>query len=522
MSTNEETVEQSDNSKATAIQTTPSKKGKVKEEDTTYGIVLYTDGSAQPTNPGYGGWGLHGFTYSHLPPTKGHGNGGQYLTSDGYYDKSDYNKEHRGKKPDEIKPLTYVSGYGGFVMPVTNNVAEVAATANGLAYAAERGIKKVLIKTDSKYAMNGTNDWLPIWKRNNWIKGDGTLVANRGMWETVDKSLQKLYANGAEVEVRWVKGHTTHFGNHQADKNADIGAISSMRGLPVARTEFHTRAADGYWNAWEEKHPFICQRRVYYSSQRGTSVPGEYNLGDHGKDDEAVGKRTADGCHSFIRLEKPEVVIEQVRKFTELIANGEDSICMVRLDKLYETSTFNDVLAFGDACFKRPHKQRLDLEYIDGEPLTKEFKPPMLIKRTIDSLNTLKGVLETWEKGEDDGLVATDVTDVFYELDEKGNNRIKPEFVVGFSNLSITAFYGKTSAKQEDKIDLCLGVDLPDRNALKKLEKLKPQVVVVTWMESEKAYRYATIVKAGNDIGIWAGMHSNLRVLVEPSTSSPT
>lgn len=483
-----------------------------KEEDTAFGMVLYTDGSAQPTNPGYGGWGLHGYIYSHLPPTKGHGNSTQHLTADGYSERSTYAKMNGGAKPAEVKPIQYVNGFGSFADQVTNNVAEAAGVANGLAYANERGVRKVLIKCDSKYAVQGSTEWLPIWKRNNWIKGDGTLVANRGIWETLDKNLQALTDKGCDVEVRWVKGHSVHLGNQLADKNADYGALYSKRG--EVRTEFTTAAAEGFWSAKVEKHPFICQRRIYFSSVGVSNVPGEYYLGEHGKDDELLGKRTADGAHSFIKLKEPETLIELMRRYQCEIAGGQDSIMMGRLDKLYEAGVVNDLEAYGNICFVRPHRHRLDLNFVDGEPISKECKPPRLTMRAIQSLNTIKGVFESWQAGTDENLTATDVTDKFYETTDKGECRLKAEFVVGFSSLPITASYGKTNAKKEDKIDLCLGVDLPDRNALKKLEKFKPRVIVVTWMEADQAFRYATIVQAGDDFGIWAGMHSNLRVVV--------
>lgn len=508
----EEAVEQSEptTDESTATASKPKKAGKAtKEADTLHGLVLYTDGSAQPTNPGFGGWGMHGYIYSHLPATKGTGNNQQYLLADGYHERSGWGKK---QKPDEVKPLHYVNGFGSFTQHVTNNAAEVAAALNGLTYGLERGVKNILIKTDSSYTVKGSSEWLPIWKRNNWIKQDGTPVANKEIWQNLDEKLQQLNEKGIDVEVRWVKGHSVHLGNQMADVRADMGAWYSKRG--ELRSEIDTRPAEGFWGAWTEKHPFFSQRRVYFSTVKGANRPGEYYVGDHGKDDEAAGKRTADGCFSYIKLAKPEDPIEIVRDYQCMVANNQDVICFVRLEKLYEPETVNDVLAFGNICFLKPDKHRLDLEFRDEEPLTKAFDPPRLIMRAVLAFNTLQEVLERWKEGKDENLVATDVTDVFYEKDDKGVNRLKAQFIVGFSSISINASYGTENARKEDKIDLCLGVDMPDRNALKKLEKLQPKITVLTWMESDKAFRYATVVEAGPDIGIWAGMHSNLRVIL--------
>ncbi len=512
----QEAAQEEEKQEAAKAASKPAKaKAKVeKEEDTTYGLVLYTDGSAQPTNPGYGGWGMHGFVYSHLPPTKGHGLSTHYLTEDGYTERSTWAKMNKGKdKPQEIKPLSYINGFGSFSDQVSNNVAEAAGVAAGLAVAAEHGIlKKVLIKTDSKYAVQGTTDWLPIWKRNNWYKSDGSPVANRSTWEAVDRNLQRLLDKGVEVEVRWVKGHADHLGNETADKNADYGAFTSMR--HELRSTVDKQVAEGYWSKKVEKHPFFSQRRIYFSTNPAVNKPGEYYLGEHGKDDELVGKRTADGCHSYIKLKEPDQLVELLRRYQCDIANGADSIILGRLDKLFEAGVSNDILTYGNIALVKADKKRLDLNFADGEPITKEAKPPRLAMRAITALNTLQGVFEVWQSGGNAEMSATDITSLFYEKNDKGQCTLLPKFTVGFSELPITASYGKDNAKKEDKINLTLGVDLPDRNALKRLEKLDPKVIVVTWMESDKAFRYATIVSAGDDIGIWAGMHSNLRVII--------
>lgn len=504
-------VEEEENQVETKAAAEPkAKKKATKEADTLHGLVLYTDGSAQPTNPGFGGWGMHGYIYSHLPATKGTGNSQQYMLADGYHERANWGK---GKdKPDEVKPLHYVNGFGSFTQHVTNNAAEVAAALNGLSYGLERGVKNILIKTDSTYTVKGSSEWLPIWKRNNWIKQDGTPVANKEIWQNLDEKLQALNEKGVKVEVRWVKGHSVHLGNQMADIRADMGAWYSKR--KELRSEIDTRPAEGFWSAWTEKHPFFCQRRVYFSTVKGANRPGEYYVGEHGKDDEAAGKRMADGCFSYLKLAAPEDPIEIVRDYQCTVANGSDVICFVRLDKLYEASTVNDIIAFGNICFIKPHKHLLDLQFRDEEPLTKAFEPPRLIMRAVNAFNALQEVLERWQSGAHETLQGTDVTHLFYEKDDKGALRLKPEFIVGFSSLPISASYGTAGAVKEDKIDLCLGVDMPDRNALKKLEKLQPKITVVTWMESDKAFRYATIVECGADSGIWAGMHSNLRVIL--------
>lgn len=484
-----------------------AKKEVQKIEEKAHGMVLYSDGSANP-NPGAGGWGLHGYVYSNIAPKKGSGNSMQYLTEKGYIEKV----QAQDVKPKEVKPMTYVDGFGSFPYPVTNNVAEISAATHAFSFAlTHEDIKKVSLFTDSEYVVKGTASWLQIWKDNNWVKRDGNPVANKEVWQDLDKNLSKLLDKGVEVEVKWVKGHSTYLGNQIADMNADIGTLHSRQN--AYRIEFNKTPSDGYWTPKDTRHPFICHRRIYFSSLSAINVPGEYYLGEHGKDDELLGKRTADGCYSYLVLATPDNYIEMLRRKQCEESNGLDSIIMGRLDKLFAATTRSQLDRFGEVCVYRPNNRRLDMHFLDGEPVTKELNPPRLAMRAIDAVNTLKGLLLAWKDNTPNTVTATDLTEVFYEKDAKGSGVLKAEFIVGFSTLPVQVYYGDLSKSQQERVDLCMGVDLPDRNALKKLEKLDPKVTVITWMESEKMFRYATIVKAGESYGIWAGMNSNLRVL---------
>ena len=493
-----------------------------KQEDTLDGMILYSDGSSAPSNPGFGGWGLHGYSYSDQAPKKGSGNASQILTTAGYADKS----AGKAAGATEIKPLTYIDGYGSFLLPVTNNVAEIAGVTNGLAYALGHDIKALTILTDSMYTIDGATKWINGWKKNNWIKQDGQPVANKDMWLTLSNNLTQLQAKGVDVQIKWVKGHSVHLGNQIADKHADIGNRYSRLGQ--LRTQFNVSPADGYWTPKGEKHPFLAQRRIFFSTLPESLVPGEYYLGEHGKDDELIGKRTADGAHSYVELSTPEPLIEMLRNKQLLLASGADAIVMGRLDKLFAPDTQKDLLSFGDIMLYQQHRYKLDLHLLgadsaprskdkddkEGEPVTKELKPPRLAMRAIEAVNTLKGVLLAWKDKERTDITSTDITPVLFDIDDKGEYKLKAEFIVGFTGFTVSANCGPAELSKAIKLDLFMGIDIPERNAIKRMEKLKPCVQLVTWFESEKTVRYATIIQSYDNFGIWAGMHSNLRVLV--------
>jgi hypothetical protein len=123
----------------------------------------------------------------------------------------------------------------------------------------------------------------------------------------------------------------------------------------------------------------------------------------------------------------------------------------------------------------------------------------------------LKGVMLDWKTNSSTRLSATDITSRLYTTDAKGAMALTKEFVPGFTTIKVPASYEQHGeGKGLTDVELTLGVDLPERNALKRIEELKPKVTLVTWREVG-AIRYATIIETADADGIWAGYYANLK-----------
>jgi ribonuclease HI len=88
----------------------------------------------------------------------------------------------------------------------TNNRMELMAAIKGL-----ESLKRpsaVMLFTDSRYVMDGLNQWLPRWKANGWKTADKKPVKNEDLWKALDEVAQ-LH----KVEWRWVRGHDGHVEN---------------------------------------------------------------------------------------------------------------------------------------------------------------------------------------------------------------------------------------------------------------------------------------------------------------------
>lgn len=96
----------------------------------------------------------------------------------------------------------------------TNNRMELQAVICAL-----KALKKeckITLYTDSKYVMDGVNQWLPNWKVNGWkTTNKKSAVKNLDLWQELDTLLCKH-----TIKWVWVKGHNGHPENERVDKLA--------------------------------------------------------------------------------------------------------------------------------------------------------------------------------------------------------------------------------------------------------------------------------------------------------------
>lgn len=110
----------------------------------------------------------------------------------------------------------------------TNNMGELTAVLDLLQQSADLD-DDLLIYCDSTYVINSITKWMPGWKRKNWRKGDGKPVQNVEIMKALDAAMQ-----GRRVRFEWVKGHTGHELNEEADRLANGAALAYSQGRTPA------------------------------------------------------------------------------------------------------------------------------------------------------------------------------------------------------------------------------------------------------------------------------------------------
>ncbi len=131
-------------------------------------IVIYTDGGCRG-NPGIGGWGA-------------------------WLRYKDHDKKLKGSE-----------------LNTTNNKMELTASIKALQSLKSSDIS-VDLYTDSKYVIQGINDWIEGWKTKGWKTANKKPVKNVELWKQLDVLNQEF-----SVNWHWVKGHSDDSGNDMAD-----------------------------------------------------------------------------------------------------------------------------------------------------------------------------------------------------------------------------------------------------------------------------------------------------------------
>lgn len=476
-------------------------------------LVAYTDGSARPTNPGFNGYGIHGYVYSNLPTKVGTGQKKYLISKDGYID-------IKTKTPTEnVNVQHYFDIIGPNKYPDSNNVAELNAMIHLFKYALTiENLNSIVVFADSKYVLLGITQWVSGWIENRWMTNSGSPVANRDKWMDLVEMEKAIKARSISISYRKIEAHSGELGNELADTLSVVASNSASNGH--FEEKIIVSPASGYWKTETDRHPMLSCRYMYFNSNNNKEKT--YYIGTAGaKQEEVFGKRTVETSYSVVKLSESIPEIETVLKAQERLSLGLNSFMRLSLDDLFSKDINTLVNNYGIDALYKPVIHNLSLNAANKTQITNERRPPGLLINAIESLNHLNNLLAIHQRGSkegysDDYYASTDITDFFYDIETKevkGETKhiytLKKELTSSLSHIDIAVDRMVNNKTVTIKVPIVFGLDLPPRNNLKRMEVILPKVWLFTWKDSELALRYAVVIEAEGCVGIWSNFYSD-------------
>ncbi|BDR26951.1 ribonuclease [Pseudomonas phage 9Ps-7B] len=458
------------------------------------GMVLYTDGSFRQ---GKAGWGIHGYTYENVA-MKSKAATKQQPTAKGYLDVG---------ADETCTVLNYIDAFGSVTNNPTNNTGELTAAIEAFKIAHEADAPRLTMLMDSEYVRKGMTAYLPKWIKSNWIKSDGTPVANQDLWKQMVELKAKWEETNKPLSIQWVRGHNGDIGNEKADANAKLGSgqnndkpvMVSVKGEEINKLKKQV------------VNPLILESRLLFAINSGEEPDGfyyTYNLGrmhnyghkpkDTAKDklakaDLILGRRISEATFSVYKANEPDEYLQLlINMHTEALGTENPELGIINLANAYRATIRQKIESMGLPALV-VWKDINVLSTPTDELISRTLNPPRMANDAVATFNVMRSRLEDYlagKLGESVGII--DITEHFFEEVAKGKK-------VGYQLLkTITSNTGFvevpiTFKDRKIKLKLVLNIDIPSRNQLARIgaNKVKMEILVVA--EGPYSYSYSIV-----------------------------
>lgn len=507
--------------------------------------IFYPDGGCRP-NPGPYGTGVHGYVFSDVSEkpeilanhfmtfknvkTAGNEPVPKAVPTDKGYITCD--KEGRvDSRYHWVKPDFYVDICASDDnIRGTNNIGELRGFLLSFQEALTiEGLETLVLCPDSQYAIDALT-YVEGWKERGWLTRNGTPVVNRELIESIVEARDALLAKGVKIDFNKVKGHTDDMGNNTADFLASTAVNRSTWG--DIRVQTIWSIGRKYWEYKVDRHPMLHGRRFIFSRKAELHNPSEIFMIEPAGTDLTIGKRDHEG-YALIKLKNPCPAMEVLQEAQSRYNQHENWPINVRTDRLYDKFVQQFMMRFGSHTLGPSPLTRgktdVGMTFLDGGLVAGEHNPPALIYRVIEAASMMKERLEEYLEKSDNhmdvldfpteyhGIIARDITYEFFHDIEKKHNKVtitkkelKPSIVVGYQKHMLELDLVVDGETSKQTIPLTLGMDLPTRNVLKKLEDEEPRVTLISWRNAPgRSFQYACIVECTSGVGIWSNYFCN-------------
>jgi len=457
-------------------------------------IVAYTDGACK-SNPGPSGYGVHMYkTSDEIKPKQVLG---KFKTTGIGYLKKDKVKSFKLK---EVGVDKVIDIYGYKEDSNTNNRAELDAIIEALRFILNyiavddtfSDVNKIVINSDSQYSLQ------LIEKLRDDVYSIDDINANKDKAKELDKLIKLITEKDIELDFRKVDGHSGDLGNDRADLLANLGVRRNIN-----KDDNEKVIIKDFKDYWSDKfyRPTIFDSRYIF----GYTVENEnyiFRYGINYSDETEIGKK--DNEISYVVYNVPETDLKFIKDIEREINKLTDMTVIpyvIELRNVLGKEVLRNLMFYGRDYLVLENKIKKKVYTLDDKLLATEVYPPSLSIKAQENFDYLTNLTKEFlEDKMDKRWKVKDITDNYYEINEKGKTVLKKD-IKDKSGIKL---------KFDDySLSVITGLDTPKRNTLKRLETLNPKVYLLR-LENPTYVEYLTIVTYEMDNKLYSVLTSNL------------
>lgn len=401
----------------------------------------------------------------------------------------------------DVSPTHYVLGCKNLGLQGTNYKAELQAiiyTLEHIVRVAKEGnilVGDILIKSDSSACVNLIN---------RLVSGEELDLTKYKSSDLLEKitSLIKLLRNENKIVAEHVYGHSSSLGNIIVDR---LAYLSWLGNEDWKEEVYIVEEKDNFFNPIELPEYLNFKNIYFVNGHQDTSTPSPYIVMDYGKT-ETVGDKTGDVCMGSVFVENKDDLVETMIK--SHLQDGDDGVIFsIDLNNLKDVFT-KILYTFNKEKVLTKNNRPRHLTVLEELPIVNTIRPSGLAKQLLSKFNFSFDLLDIYKTKKELNLIKPiDITELFFRKKEKAK-KDKYELLLSQKDNEVLV---ETNGL---KIPITLGVDIPNRNYLKKFERATEiEILLYLITVSEKVYSYSILTKFKTEenevIGIWENYFSN-------------
>ena len=481
-------------------------------EKVKYNFVFYSDGSCNPNPNGVHSVGYFGYYYPQeqvlVKDQKGVKIKGLKanlrVTDLGIVTpKLEQENPNLYRHALDVSPKAYVIGCKNLGDGGTNYKAELQAiisvfkTIEKMKLEGLLKVGNILIKSDSVSCVNLVN------RLANGETLDLSKYASSDLLEEIQNLLGFLKEENAII-IEHVYGHSSSLGNIIVDRLAYFAWLGNEEWNTQEKTVM-IENKDDFFNPIELPD-YLNFKNIYFvngHNDKETNQP--YIVMDYGKD-EGIGDKTGDVCMGSLFVKEKSELVENL--ISSHLVDGEDGVVFsIDMNNLKDTLT-KVLYNFGKEKVLTKNNRPKHLTLLEELPLVHTIRPAGLAKQLLTKFSFSFTILEMFQSKKGlKTIKGIPITDLFFRKKLKAK---KDSYEILISQKESEIIIEEEGLK----IPLVIGVDIPNRNYLKRFEKSKEIDIILYLIQvSPEVYTYCVLTRTLNEenevIGIWENYFSN-------------